>query len=96
VESIEPDLLNGWNISQRASMDFLVSVFGDTAENPSAATFAKLKDVYLNLFPTSRRIKSNVFNPSQHRPIFRRFFSRPRPGRASPLQSYDLVQARRR
>jgi hypothetical protein len=51
VESIEPSFLNRWNVSQRTSMGSLTSAFGDALQNPSAATFAKLKDVYLKMFP---------------------------------------------
>jgi hypothetical protein len=51
VESIEPNLLNRWNVLQRTSMGSLNSAFADALQNPSAASFAKLKDVYLKMFP---------------------------------------------
>jgi hypothetical protein len=51
VESIEPNFLNRWNVSQRTSMGALNNAFTDALQNPSAASLAKLKDVYLKMFP---------------------------------------------
>jgi hypothetical protein len=51
VESIEPNFLNRWNVSQLTSMRSLNGTFSDALQNPSAASLAKLKDVYLKMFP---------------------------------------------
>jgi hypothetical protein len=51
VESIEPNSLNRWNVSQRASMGALTNAFTDALQNPSDISLARLKDVYLKMFP---------------------------------------------
>ena len=51
VEAIEPSFLNRWNVSQRTSMGSLNGAFADALQNPSAASLAKLKEIYQKMFP---------------------------------------------
>src|ERR1035438_2806166 len=51
VEAIEPSFLDSWNAGQRAALDLLNRESASARTDRSAATFARLRDAYLKVFP---------------------------------------------
>jgi hypothetical protein len=51
VESIEPNFLNRWNLSQTASMKALNDAYATAQQDRSPAALARLKDTYLKVLP---------------------------------------------
>jgi hypothetical protein len=76
VESIEPNFLNRWNVSQKTSLGSLDTAFFDALQNPSATSLAKLKDVYLKMFPDIPEDQKQQFqSASTPHDLSRIFFS---------------------
>jgi hypothetical protein len=51
VEAIEPSFLDSWNAAQRAALTMLNEESARAKTDRSAASFAKLRDAYLKVFP---------------------------------------------
>ncbi len=51
VEAIEPTFLDSWNAGQREALDLLNQESARAIADRSPATFAKLRDAYLRVFP---------------------------------------------
>jgi len=51
VESITPTFLDGWNPSQKASLELLNQEYQRAQGDHSAAAFSRLRDAYLKIFP---------------------------------------------
>jgi hypothetical protein len=51
VEAIEPNFLDSWNSSQRAALAMLNEEYARVQNDRSAASFTKLRDAYLKVFP---------------------------------------------
>jgi hypothetical protein len=51
VEAIEPSFLDSWNASQRAALAMLNQESARAQNDRSPASFAKLRDAYLKVFP---------------------------------------------
>src|SRR5271155_116669 len=51
VESIEPNALSRWNLTNRSTLRSLADAFADARQNPSAADLARLKSMFREVFP---------------------------------------------
>src|SRR5436309_3194847 len=51
VEAIEPSFLDSWNAEQRAALATLNQQYASVANDRSAASFTRLRDAYLRVFP---------------------------------------------
>jgi hypothetical protein len=51
VESVSPTFLDTWNESQKASLELLTREYEQAKGDHSAATFGKLRDAYVKVFP---------------------------------------------